>query len=142
MQIAAASACRFREGQVMARAMQMRMNLQRPAETNRGFMILSQRQMAKSLTGRRAEMVWVTHQSRLAIGDRPVKVIAHVADRRSLIPALGKLRRRVNDGCEELFGVFQPAILHGIDTGAKNSVDFRICRTAPSAPENRLGGGG
>ena len=96
MQIAAAAAFGFREREIMPRGFQVRVNLQCSTKTDRGFAKLAEREMTKPLAGCSAEMIRVPRQSLLAIEDCTLEVLAHVSDRSSLVPAFGKLRRRVN----------------------------------------------
>src|SRR5918992_1753611 len=73
------AALRFGKSEVLAHCVQMRMNLQRAAKTDRRLAELADRHMAETLPGSGAEVIGIARQSFLAVGDGIAEVLHHVA---------------------------------------------------------------
>src|SRR4051812_43294969 len=131
MQIPAAAAFSFGHGEIMPHGMKMRVNLQSTPKTNRGFTKFPQRHMAQSLSRCCAEMIRVALQSLLAISHRAGEIFSHEAHGRAFVPTFGKSRRHDDEPGKRMFGVLEPALLHGIHTNPKDEIGFSVARLTP-----------
>src|SRR5215467_3615230 len=103
----------------------MWMNFQRAAKANCRFAKLVQRHVAETLTRSGAKMIRIARQSFLAIRDRTGVVFPHETHRGALVPAFWKVRSNFDHAREFGFCCLEPALLHSIYAGAKNSIRLR-----------------
>src|SRR5512144_3015283 len=113
----------------------MGVDLERTPEQRGGLAVLAERHVAQPLAGQRAEMVRVAAERLLTIRDRAGEILGHVADRGPLVPALGELRRPLDDPGEHAPRRIQVLALHGLDSLPEEPVHLRDSRVAPDLPE-------
>ena len=140
MEISAAPAFGFRQREVVAHRVEMWMDFQCAAKTDCRLAVLAKRHVAEPLPGRRAEVIRISRQSFLAIGDGAGEVFSHEADRGALVPTLREVRSNVDDAREFGFCFGKLALLHCVYPNAEDPVRFGISRTAPGSPKHRFRG--
>jgi len=113
----------------------MGMDGQGAAEEVGGLAVLLERDMAESLARQRAEMIRVARERLAAVGDRAGIVLRHVSDGRALVPALGELRRPLDQPREDGVGLRELLTLHRLDPLEEECVELRVTRLVPQLPQ-------
>src|SRR5262249_41945758 len=97
--------------------------------------VLRERHVTEALAGQRPEVIRVARERLAAVGDRAGIVLRHVPDRRALVPALGELRRRVDQPREDAVSLFQTSALHRLDAPQKQGIELAPSRLMPQLPQ-------
>src|SRR5688572_1721612 len=119
---AAIRAFGFRNGQVVADRLEMRMNFQCATKTDRRLPKLADGHMAKPLPGSSAEVIGIARQIFLAFGDRLSEVCHHVAHGNALVPSFSQLQNQLDDPAEQDLRLSKSSLLHCLHSGSKNRV--------------------
>jgi hypothetical protein len=123
---AAISIFGYGERKIMTHGFQMGMNFERPAKTNSRFAVLANRHVAKPLTGGSTEVIRVSRQRFLAVGDGTCEVSPHEAYGGALISTFRKAGSDIDDACKFRLRFCQLSLLHDLYSGAKNPIHFGI----------------
>src|SRR5207249_1525023 len=127
-----------RYGEIVPRALEPRMDGEGAPEHRRRLAVPAERHVAEPLPRQRPEVVRVARERLLAVGDRALVVLGHVADGRALVPALGERGRLLDHLREDRLGPAEIAPLHRPDALAHERVDPAAPRAAPHLPPRRL----
>src|SRR5207244_3962522 len=86
--------------------------------------VAAERHVAEPGARQRAEVMRVARERLLAVGDRALVVLGHVADGRALVPALGERGSPRDHAGEDGLGAGEVPALHDGDALAKERVDL------------------
>src|SRR2546427_1765691 len=107
---------------VRARGGQGGVDLEGAPEHRRRLLPLLERDVTEALTAERTEVPGLAGERLAAVGDGALEVLGHVADGGSLVPALGELRRGLDERGERGLGGREILLLHRRDASGQDRV--------------------
>ena len=127
--------------QVVARRGQGREDIEGSPQESRRLPVLAERHVAEPLAGKRADVVRVSGQRLLAVGNGSRVILRQVADRRPLVPPFRKVGGPLDDPGEQGESLLHLLPLDRLNLLSEEQVHLVDSRPAPDLPERgfRLG---
>lgn len=114
------------------------MDVERSPKQGRCLSILAECHVAESLTRKCPEVIRISGQRFLAIGDSPGVIPLEVTDRCPFVPPFREVGSTLDNPCEQGFGLFQLPTLHRLHPLSEQRIHLRNSRLAPDLPKDGL----